>query len=123
MISAQSRVYFRDTLDHCVQVTEATESYRELVQSLMNTYLSMLTQKTNEVMQVLTIIATIFIPLTFLTSVYGMNFHHMPELMVPWAYPVLIGLMTLIGIGMLVYFRRRGWLGSNDTDTKDDNFD
>lgn len=122
MISSQSRVYFRDTLDHCVQVTEVTESYRELVQSLMNTYLSMLAQKTNEVMRVLTIIATIFIPLTFLTGVYGMNFHHMPELQHRWAYPVLLGLMTSIGLGMLVYFRRRGWLGSYETDD-DDGFD
>jgi magnesium transporter len=88
----------------------------------MNTYLSMLAQKTNEVMRVLTIIATIFIPLTFLTGVYGMNFHHMPELQQRWAYPVLLGLMTSIGLGMLVYFRRRGWLGSYETDD-DDGFD
>ncbi|MCB9709133.1 MAG: magnesium/cobalt transporter CorA [Myxococcales bacterium] len=120
MITNQSRVYFRDTLDHCVQVTEVTESYRELIQSLMNTYLSMLAQKTNEVMRVLTIIATIFIPLTFLTSVYGMNFHYMPELSVRWAYPLLLGLMAAVGIGMLVYFRRRGWLGSYKGDEDDE---
>jgi len=106
------RVYLRDVYDHCVQVAELLEVYRELAAGLMNLYLSALANRTNDVMRVLTVVSTIFIPLTFLVGVYGMNFRQgMPELDWPWAYPVLWGLMLVGGVGMALYFRRRGWLG------------
>ena len=105
------RVYLRDTYDHIVQTSEAVESARELVSGLMNTYLSVVSNRMNEVMKTLTIIASIFIPVTFLAGLYGMNFEHMPELHFRWGYPVLIAVMVIMGIGMLVYFRRKGWLG------------
>jgi magnesium transporter len=110
-ISDTVRVYLRDTYDHIVQTSEAVESARELVGGLMGTYLSVVSNRMNEVMKVLTIIASIFIPVTFLAGVYGMNFDHMPELHQRWAYPSLIAVMVIIGVGMLVYFWRKGWLG------------
>ena len=111
MIGADVRLHLRDCYDHVVQVIDVTESYRELVGTLMDLYLSMLGQRTNDVMKVLTVTATIFIPLTFIAGVYGMNFTHMPELTVPWAYPAVLGLMAVTAGGMVVYFWRKGWVG------------
>jgi magnesium transporter len=110
-VSDKVRIYLRDTYDHIVQTSEAVETARELVSGLMNTYLSVVSNRMNEVMKVLTIVASIFIPVTFLAGIYGMNFEHMPELAYSWAYPVLIAVMIIIGAGMLVYFRCKGWLG------------
>ena len=78
---------------------------------LMNTYLTVVSNRMNEVMKTLTIVASIFIPLTFLAGIYGMNFENMPELGVRWAYPVLLGIMALLTGGMVLYFWRKGWLG------------
>ena len=89
LIGDHVRVYLRDTYDHCVQTTEVAEMYREMVTGLMNMYLSSIANRTNEVMKVLTIMASIFIPLTFLAGIYGMNFKYMPELGSRWAYPIL----------------------------------
>jgi len=114
------RVYLRDTHDHCVQCAEVVEGYREIASGLFNTYLSMVGHRTNEIMKVLTIMASIFIPLTFLVGVYGMNFRHMPELGVRWAYPALLALMAGVGAGMLLWFRRRGWIGSRETPRRQD---
>lgn len=108
--------FLRDTLDHSTQLVEAVDSHRELVNGLLNTYLSVVGVRTNEVMKVLTIMASIFIPLTFLVGVYGMNFTHMPEVDEPSAFWVLMGLMAAIAVGMLVFFRRKGWLGGDDDD-------
>ncbi len=110
----QAQVYFRDTYDHVYQLVEVLESHREVVSGLMNTYLSVQSNRTNEVMKVLTIMASIFIPLTFIAGVYGMNFEHMPELKHPWAYPTLWGVMSAMGIGLFIYFRRKGWIGNQD---------
>ncbi len=104
--------YFRDTLDHASQAVEVVDTYRELVTGMMNTHLSVAANRTNEVMKVLTIMASIFIPLTFLAGIYGMNFDHMPELHQRWAYPGVLLIMAVSAVGMLVYFRRKGWLGS-----------
>jgi len=105
------RANLRDCYDHAVQVIDVTEAYRELTGTLMDLYLSIVSQRTNEVMKVLTIMASIFIPLTFVAGVYGMNFQHMPELALPWAYPALLGVMAAIAGGMVVYFWRKGWMG------------
>jgi len=110
-ICPEVRVYLRDTLDHAAQVVDVVDSHRELVAGLLNTYLSALSNRTNEVMKVLTIMASIFIPLTFLAGVYGMNFEAMPELHERWGYPVVLVMMLLTAGGLLIYFRRRGWLG------------
>ena len=103
-------VFLRDVYDHTIQVIDTIESYRDMLSSLMDLYLSTLSNKMNEVMKVLTIIATIFIPLTFIAGIYGMNFVYMPELNLTWGYPAVWGVMIIIGIIMLVFFKRRKWL-------------
>jgi len=104
-------MYVRDTHDHAIQVVENLDTYREILTSVMDLYLSQLSNKMNEVMKVLTVIATIFIPLTFVAGVYGMNFKHMPELEWAISYPVgfysLIGIISLVMIG---YMRSKNWL-------------
>ncbi len=105
------RIYLRDTFDHCVQTSEVIEMYREMVTGLINTYLSSIANRTNEVMKVLTIMASIFIPLTFMAGVYGMNFEAMPELKLKWSYPLLWLVMLGTAGGMLIYFRHLGWIG------------
>ncbi len=104
------RIYLRDTLDHCSQVMDATESHRELVAGLMELYLTTISNRQNEVMKVLTIMASIFVPLTFMAGIYGMNFEAMPELHYRWGYPVLLTLMVVVALGMLTYFWKLGWL-------------
>jgi magnesium transporter len=111
-VSDEVRVYLRDSYDHCIQLGELVESHREVASALMTTYLSSMANRTNEVMKVLTVMASIFIPLTFLAGVYGMNFHDMPELGWPGAYPALLALMLAIAGGMLFFFWRNGWIGS-----------
>lgn len=111
MIKDDVRVYLRDTYDHCVQTAEVIEMYRDMATGLMNTYMSSVANRTNEVMKVLTIMASIFIPLTFLAGIYGMNFEHMPELHVKWAYPAVWITMFGTAGGMIAYFWRKGWIG------------
>jgi len=106
-----ARTYLRDTYDHVVQTTEAVDSARELVNGLINTYLSVISNRMNEVMKTLTIVASIFVPLTFMAGIYGMNFENMPELGKQWAYPALLVLMALTAGGMVLYFWRKGWVG------------
>jgi magnesium transporter len=112
-----TRVYLRDCYDHCIMLLEMIESYRELVGSLLDVYLSSMSNRMNEIMKVLTLIATIFIPLSFLTGVYGMNFDpesspwNMPELRMRYGYPVFLAAVVCIGVFQLVLFWRRGWLG------------
>jgi magnesium transporter len=101
--------YLRDLLDHTIQVTETIELQREITTGIMETHLSMMSFKMNEVMKVLTIIATIFIPLTFIVGIYGMNFEYMPELSWRWAYFAVWGVMISVVIVMLSYFRRKKW--------------
>ena len=102
--------YLRDLYDHTVQVLESVEVMREVLSGMVDTYLSSISLQMNKVMQVLTIMATIFIPLTFIAGIYGMNFHHMPELGWAWGYYGALGVMALVALGMLLYFRRKGWL-------------
>ena len=103
------RVYLRDCYDHSVHALDLVESYREMASSLLEIFLSSLSNRMNDIMKVLTIIATIFIPLTFLAGIYGMNFQYMPELAWKWSYPLLLIIMLVLGIGMYIYMRRRRW--------------
>ncbi len=109
-VKEQNKMYLRDSYDHCVQVNDTVESYREIAYSLMDVYLSSIGNRTNEVMKVLTVISAIFIPLTFIAGVYGMNFDTMPELHSEHGYYFIWGFMALVGIGEIIYFRRKGWL-------------
>ncbi len=110
LISEEVGVYLRDTYDHCIQTSEVAEMYREMVTGLMNTYLSSVANRTNEVMKVLTIMASIFIPLTFMAGIYGMNFENMPELKYQHSYTILWIAMLSVTIGMLLFFWRKGWI-------------
>ncbi len=110
-VSDTVRVYMRDCYDHAVQLIDVVETFRELAGGLVDLYLSSVSNRMNEVMKVLTVIATIFIPLSFIAGVYGMNFDHMPELHFAWSYQAVWLLMIAVAGAMLVYFRRRGWLG------------
>lgn len=112
LISASTQVYLRDCQDHAVQLLELAESYRETGASLMDFYLSSISNRMNEIMKVLTIIATIFIPLTFIAGVYGMNFDNMPELHTKNGYFIAMGAMGVLGLGMFGWFVRKGWLNS-----------
>jgi len=116
LIAPETRIYLRDCYDHSVQILDLIETYRELAAGMLDVYLSSNSNRLNEVMKVLTVIATIFIPLTFITSLYGMNFNtrisrwNMPELDWRYGYPIVLGLMAAIVAGLLVYFRRKKWL-------------
>lgn len=114
------RVYFRDAHDHALQVLDAVESYREVTVGLMDVYLSTISNRLNEVMKTLTIMASIFIPLTFIVGVYGMNFEWMPELGWKWGYPAVWIVMISVSLTLLWWFRRRGWLGNPDRDDEDE---
>ena len=110
LIKKGTLVYLRDVYDHTIQVMDTVETFRDMLAGMLDIYLSSLSNKMNEVMKVLTIIATIFIPLTFIVGIYGMNFVHMPELQNYWGYPVVLMLMSVIGLSMVVYFRKKKWL-------------
>jgi magnesium transporter len=110
LISAATRPYLRDLYDHTVRVLEAVESLRERLSSLLDLYLSATSNRMNEVMKVLTLIATLFMPLTLVVGIYGMNFDAMPELRWRWGYPAVLILMLAVTLGMLGWFRRRKWL-------------
>ncbi len=112
LIGDQVSLFLRDTYDHTIQVSDAVDMCREMVTGLLNTYLSAVGQRTNEVMKVLTILSSIFVPLTFIAGIYGMNFQHMPELAMRWGYPAVWCLMLGSVSGMLFYFRRKGWIGN-----------
>jgi magnesium transporter len=105
-----TRLYLRDVYDHTIQVIETIESYRDVIGGMTDLYLSSVSNRMNEVMKVLTIIATIFIPLSFLAGLYGMNFDYMPELHWKWSYPAVLVVMVGAAALMLGYFRRRDWL-------------
>lgn len=113
VITDQVRSYLRDTLDHAAQVMDRVESAREAAVSLAELYLSQVSFRSNEIMKVLTLMSSMFIPLTFIAGIYGMNFESMPELHRPWAYPLVLGVMVIVAVGMALYFRRRGWIGSS----------
>ncbi len=120
LIVDETRVYLRDVHDHTVQIIDLVESYRDISAGIADVYLASVSQRTNEIMKVLTIISTLFIPLTFIAGVYGMNFSHeasplnMPELYWYWGYPAIWSVMLLTAAGLVLFFYRRGWLGGKD---------
>lgn len=116
--SADLRPYLQDTFEHCDQLSDVVDSHRELVTGLLSLYLSVISNRTNDIMKVLTIMASIFIPLTFMAGIYGMNFENMPELRSPWAYPMLLLGMLIVAGGMLFWFRSKGWLGRPRSDNE-----
>lgn len=113
-IDQSVQLYLRDCQDHAGQIIDVLETYREMTASLMEVYLSSLSNRMNEVMKMLTMMASIFIPLSFLAGIFGMNFKDQPGLGWHWGYPVLLLIMLAIAVGMIAYFRHRGWIGSAD---------
>ena len=109
LVQRETVVYLRDLHDHTLHVIDTAETFRDMLSGLLDIYLSSLSNRMNEVMKTLTVIATIFIPLTFIAGVYGMNFDHMPELHWRWGYVGTLGGMLLLALGMLAWFRRRRW--------------
>lgn len=109
LIREETKVFLRDLYDHTIQVIDMVETFRDILGGMHDTYLSGLSNRMNEVMKVLTVIATIFIPLTFITGVYGMNFEHMPELKWRWGYHLIWGVMLAVGVGMVSYFKKKKW--------------
>jgi magnesium transporter len=110
LIKDATGIFFRDVYDHTIQVIDTIETYRDMLSGMLDMYLSSVSNRMNEVMKVLTIIATIFIPLTFVAGVYGMNFKFMPELGWRWGYFGILAVMLTIGVLMLFYFRRKKWM-------------
>lgn len=109
LVEESTRIYFHDIYDHLIQVLDMVEMYREALSGMLDLYLSSSNMKMNEIMKLLTIIATIFIPLTFITGIYGMNFMYMPELKLTWGYPAALLVMLAVSLGMVFYFRKRKW--------------
>ncbi|MFN7907220.1 MAG: magnesium/cobalt transporter CorA [Microcystis sp.] len=109
IVSDEVQIYFRDSYDHVIQILEIIEAYRELAASLMDVYMSTMGNKLNEIMKFLTVISTIFIPLTFIVGVYGMNFENMPELKGEWSYFMVWLVMLAVAGGLIFYFWRKGW--------------
>ncbi|WP_445731371.1 magnesium/cobalt transporter CorA [Mariniflexile sp.] len=110
LIQPKTKTFFRDIYDHIIQVSENIDIYREMIWSLMDMYMTTISNRMNEVMKVLTIMASIFIPLTFIAGIYGMNFDNIPELHYKYSYYILWGVMITIFLGMLYYFKRKKWL-------------
>jgi magnesium transporter len=110
LIRPATKLYFRDVYDHSLRVMELVESSREIIADMTGVYLSFLSNRMNEIMKVLTLFMAIFIPLTFIAGIYGMNFEYMPELEFRWAYPAVWGVCILLTLLMLLFFRRKKWL-------------
>ena len=110
LISDNLQIYLRDIYDHIFRITETLDNYREIIFGMLDMYLSSVSNKMNDIMKVLTIISTVFIPLSFLAGFYGMNFQFMPEFSNPFGYPALIIVMIIIFVSMLIYFKKRNWI-------------
>ncbi|KPJ86498.1 MAG: magnesium transporter [Gemmatimonas sp. SG8_17] len=125
LITDHTRLHLRDAHDHAMRIMDLVDTYREISAGLTDLYMSSVSNRMNDVMKVLTVMATIFIPLTFVAGIYGMNFNsdvspwNMPELNWYWAYPVFWGVMVVIALVMLLFFRRRGWVGSGSSNSGD----
>ncbi len=115
-IPSEAMPFYRDVSDHFLRVTDLVESYRDLVASALEGYLSVQSNRMNEVMKTLTLMSTIMLPITFIAGVYGMNFQHMPELAARWGYPAALGAMAVVVLVALTFFWQKGWIGSKDLD-------
>ena len=116
LIPADMRPFYRDVYDHLVRVVDLSESYRDLISGSLEAYLSVVSNRMNEIMKVLTIFSAIMLPLTFIAGVYGMNFDNMPELHSRYGYFAVILIMFLVAVGMLLFFKRRGWIGGTSSE-------
>ena len=110
LIKDSTKIFLRDVYDHTIQVMDTIESFRDMLSGMLEIYLTNITNRTNTVMKVLTIIATIFMPPTFIVGIYGMNFKYMPELDWKWGYPIVMLIMLFIALSMLLYFKRKKWI-------------
>jgi magnesium transporter len=119
-IPAEMMPFYRDVYDHFLRVNDLVESYRDLVTSALEAYLSVQSNRMNEIMKQLTLVATVMLPITFIAGVYGMNFEHMPELKWTYGYPAVLALMAAIIVGSLIWFRHKGWIGNRDMDVPED---
>jgi magnesium transporter len=115
LIKEPTLLYFKDVYDHVIQIIDNIETFRDILSGMLDIYLSSVSNRLNEVMKVLTIIATIFIPLTFIAGLYGMNFKNMPELDWHYGYYMALGMMTVVVLIMVLFFWRKGWIGSGRT--------
>lgn len=113
LISDEMRPFYRDVCDHLVRVVDLAENYRDLISGSLEAYLSVVSNRLNEIMKVLTIFSAVMLPLTFIAGIYGMNFEHMPELHSRYGYYAAWALMIMVAVGMLLFFRRRGWIGGS----------
>jgi magnesium transporter len=111
LIPEEMRPFYRDVYDHLVRVVDLSENYRDLISGSLEAYLSVVSNRLNEIMKVLTIFSAIMLPLTFIAGVYGMNFDNMPELHSTYGYYAVWIIMVVVAVGMLLFFRRRGWIG------------
>jgi magnesium transporter len=110
LIKHETDFFIRDLLDHIVRVIETVDTYKDIVVDMIDTYRSNMSNRMNETMKILTIISTIFIPLTFIVGVYGMNFKYMPELDSVWGYPLVWLVMIVTSVSLIIYFKRKNWL-------------
>ena len=110
LIREPTGIFLKDVYDHTIQVIDAVETYRDVLSSMLDLYLSTVSNRMNEVMKVLTIIATIFIPLTFVAGIYGMNFQYMPELGWRWSYPAIWLVIVALALTLVFFFKRKKWL-------------
>ena len=110
LINDSLMIFFRDLYDHTIQIIDTIETFRDMVSGMFDIYMSSVSNKMNEVMKVLTIFAAIFIPLTFIAGIYGMNFEYMPELAIPWAYPMVWIVIILVSLTLLGYFKHKKWI-------------
>jgi magnesium transporter len=110
LIKESTGIYLRDIYDHTIQVIDNIETFRDMLSGMLDIYLSGISNRMNEIMKVLTIMATLFIPLTFIVGLYGMNFKYMPELEWRWGYPLVLLFMVSVAIIMLFYFRKKKWI-------------
>lgn len=117
-IPAEALPFYRDVYDHFLRVQDLTEGYRDLVTSSLDAYLSMQSNRMNEVMKTLTLMSTVMLPLTFIAGIYGMNFENMPELHWFWGYPFALCLMLGVAVGIMFWFRHKGWIGASDLERR-----
>jgi magnesium transporter len=111
LIDQQMLPFFRDIYDHLVRITDLSENYRDLIGGALDSYLSVVSNRTNDIMKVLTIFSAIMLPLTFIAGLYGMNFDNLPELHYEYSYFIVLAVMVLVAVGMLMFFWRKGWIG------------